>query len=341
MTSQNDMYAFASPISLTRASTKLNCVARFTCCERPPAKPVASTAAESNKTTIAESLAAQLRRDLPELFNTEGCPSHYDLFAEKVNFRDPLTSFEGVQPYRANIAFLRDSPVFERTKLDTFDVRVTSPKTVTTRWSMAMTVRVLPWRPRVKFTGESIYELNDDGKVIGHIDYWDSLSETANNSVVTKEAVADLVGQFTPQRHYQALGARPSFLLMRRMRDVEIRNYEDVTLVDDPTKMVAGGIAEVRRDGQFLGLSEADNTSLPVGIVATATLKPGASVEQCAKTIVEELRKSGIARPVESVSPLLVRYKKKNLWDSALFWQQPVQEVWVSVEQVDVDAGQF
>ena len=337
------MNAFASPISLTHTK-KVNSTARFICCQQQQqsTESIADvTAPKSNKKTIAESLAEQLRNDLPLLFTAKGCPSHYEMFSEKVVFRDPLTSFEGVQPYRMNVAFLRDSPVFERTSLDTFDVRVTSPNTVTTRWSMAMTVRLFPWRPRVKFTGESIYELNDDGKIIGHIDYWDSLSDTANKSVVTKEAVADLVNQFTPQRHFQSLGANPSFLLLLRMKDIEIRDYKTVKLVKNAASMVSGGIAEVRRNNQSIGLSNVSGSEEAVGLVATAVLEKGMKAEECAKAIIDEVQNSGVARVVENELPLVVRYRKNSFWDNACFWQPSIQEVWIPVEDVDIDAGKF
>jgi hypothetical protein len=39
-----------------------------------------------------------------------------------------------------------------------------------------VTVKVLPWQPRAKFTGISRYTLSEQGKVIKQEDFWDSVN---------------------------------------------------------------------------------------------------------------------------------------------------------------------
>ena len=45
-----------------------------------------------------------------------------------------------------------------------------------TRWTLKVTVKSLPWKPRAKFTGVSIYTLNSAYKIIQQEDYWDSIN---------------------------------------------------------------------------------------------------------------------------------------------------------------------
>ena len=79
----------------------------------------------------------------------------------------------------------------------------------------------LPWAPCVAFTGQSDYVVNlDNGNVIRHYDYWDSLQDSAFFSF---PAVADLVTQCRQHVGPRDLGG---FDLLRRTSDFEIRRFK-------------------------------------------------------------------------------------------------------------------
>lgn len=169
-----------------------------------------------------QAVADRLREELPTLFDKQSNPD-YSLYSDSVTFEDPLNKFRGVSRYAANIKFLNSSPVFSSAKLFLYDVRVIGPQqsTVRTRWALQM-VANLPWRPCVAFTGQSDYVVDKRGKVYKHIDYWDSLSDSAFFSL---PAVFDLLGQCKPGRISPLeLGG---FQLLRRTPLLQVRKFEN------------------------------------------------------------------------------------------------------------------
>lgn len=48
---------------------------------------------------------------------------------------------------------------------------------VRARWTLSAECPLLPWTPRVVFTGVSAYTLDAAGKVVKHVDHWDSCGE--------------------------------------------------------------------------------------------------------------------------------------------------------------------
>jgi len=149
-----------------------------------------SDAGESN----AQILAGELKSDLAQMFDLSYEPK-WDLYAEDVLFTDPLNKFTGIQKYKDNIKMLKDSPLFTAGKMDLHEVKVVDDTRVDTRWTLQMTFKPFPWRPRLLFTGTTKYIMNEDGLVVKHLDEWDSLS---NNQPVSFEAVLELVSQMLP-----------------------------------------------------------------------------------------------------------------------------------------------
>jgi hypothetical protein len=93
----------------------------------------------------------------------------YDLYAEDVYFQDPLNRFHGVERYRDMIRFIERW--FQQPNLELHGLEQTADQTFQTRWTLSW-ITPLPWHPRISIPGWTEYRLNDDGKIISHIDYW-------------------------------------------------------------------------------------------------------------------------------------------------------------------------
>lgn len=301
------MVAFAASTGLNLRGNKRTSVIK--CCE---ASPVAAEPSSSASKRVADALA----NDLPRLFtDPSGLPSHYALFSSDVEFKDPVTSFTGVSKYRQNINFLRNSPVFTATTMQTHDIQPRNDTKVTTRWTMSMTVRLFPWRPVLYFTGESDYIVDAaTGLVTKHIDRWDSLRDIDRNS----SAISDISSQFAPKHPL-------NFQLLRRSNVVEYRMYSNID------RTVASLTDQSR--------NTIDMKSTTIGKVVAIAMKPGDSVERTIATLREEVEKDGNVVPdIPQDTPFYVaKYRKSSPWENLLLWKQPVQEVWIPVDDINVN----
>ncbi len=114
---------------------------------------------------------------------------------------------------------------------------------IVTRWSLRMTVSILPWKPTARFTGISVYKVqvnkdndNDNNnnnnkdndndsfnlKIVNQVDYWDSINIVPNSSGEYKTvdvgiAINDFLNQLKPSG-FQAQSAAPElpYQLLRR-----------------------------------------------------------------------------------------------------------------------------
>lgn len=260
-------------------------------------RPSASIAPAPPKTeTPATRVAARLQRELPRIFDEDGCPQHYNLFASDVEFRDPLNSFRGAERYRANIRFLGSSILFGGASLVIHDTRIVSPSIIDTRWTLGMRVRALPWLPHARFTGTSRYVLDDEGRVVQHLDAWDSLPADANEASFSFAAVADFLGQV------RAKPRVPPYKLLRRTTTLEIREYDGVPVT--PVKAEGPAIAV---DGvEPIGTESWEQVAKSTRTVAVARLRNGVDVELQRKELAEAVRQAGFARVLDGGA--VVRY---------------------------------
>jgi hypothetical protein len=93
----------------------------------------------------------------------------YEIYAEDVYFQDPMNRFRGRDRYRQTINFIRTW--FKDVQLDMHQIDRRG-NTITTRWTLHWTTP-LPWKPRISIPGWSELEVNPDGAIASHIDYWD------------------------------------------------------------------------------------------------------------------------------------------------------------------------
>mmetsp|Transcript_23421 Transcript_23421/g.47735 ORF Transcript_23421/g.47735 Transcript_23421/m.47735 type:complete len:270 (-) Transcript_23421:21-830(-) len=124
--------------------------------------------------------------------------------------------------------------------MDLHDVQIIDPTTVFTRWTLAMTFKAFPWKPRLLFTGTTKYTISaESGLVTRHEDTWDSIDD---NQPVSMEAVLDLIGQMAPDLAGQGVkiikragvDAAPYSMLRRWSKGFEVRKYEGYTMAQTP-----------------------------------------------------------------------------------------------------------
>ena len=93
----------------------------------------------------------------------------YDLYAEDVFFQDPLNQFRGVEQYRRMIGFI--ATYFQDVVMEVHDLQQ-QQNHIHSRWTLRWTAP-FPWKPRMAISGRSELQVNSDGKICSHIDYWD------------------------------------------------------------------------------------------------------------------------------------------------------------------------
>lgn len=92
----------------------------------------------------------------------------YSIYAKDVYFQDPLNKFRGIKRYKQMIGFINSW--FINPKLDLHDIRQ-EDDAIETRWTLSWNTP-LPWKPRISISGWSELQLNPDGLIVSHIDYW-------------------------------------------------------------------------------------------------------------------------------------------------------------------------
>ena len=111
--------------------------------------------------TILESLQADYAR-----FPID---QSFHLYAEDVFFKDPMTSFKGIQKYQEMIGFIQK--YFVDAEMELHDINQEGEQ-IHTQWTLRW-IAPFPWKPKMEISGTSDLELNTDGLVCSHIDRWD------------------------------------------------------------------------------------------------------------------------------------------------------------------------
>jgi hypothetical protein len=93
----------------------------------------------------------------------------YRIYAEDVFFKDPVTKFRGIARYQQMIGLM--NTWFKSPKMDLHDIQQSGNR-IKTRWTLSWTTP-LPWQPRIAIDGRSELELNAEGLITAHLDYWD------------------------------------------------------------------------------------------------------------------------------------------------------------------------
>jgi len=187
--------------------------------------------------------------------------SHY---SPNVEFKDPLASYTGIDTYKKALTLLKDSQISNNVRFETHDVSIAAKGLVRARWTLSAECPLLPWKPRVVFTGVSIYTLNAAGKVIKHVDVWDSCDEGELPFIGGLRDI--LLGgaglwRAQPNPDYYL----PPSVTLYRGKEYELRRLEDYKTVemDYVTMPRSSKLAAVRALNEYWGGANADQCTLP------------------------------------------------------------------------------
>lgn len=169
--------------------------------------PIFSSSTDSKfiKTKLAStssSIPPELEKVLRKEYGSFFSPMSKQYYSNNVEFIDPLNTLTGIDKYQQNVDMLAGRTtlgnlLFKDATISLHDIEVLSRNKLQTRWTLQVTVKSLPWQPRPRFTGISVYTLNDNGIITKQEDYWDSinLSNGKYNKVSFAEALGDFFGQ--------------------------------------------------------------------------------------------------------------------------------------------------
>ncbi|VAI77864.1 unnamed protein product [Triticum turgidum subsp. durum] len=196
-----------------------------------PAAPAGENRDAGLTPAEAQRLVEFLKADLPHLFDNVGIDrSAYD---DRVRFRDPITRYDDIDGYLANISLLK---VIFRPDFYLHDAKQTGPYEITTRWTMVMKFSLLPWKPELVFTGLSIMGVNPQNlKFCSHVDIWDSIQ---NNEYFSLEGLVEVFKQL---RYYKTPDIEtPSYLVLKKTANYEVRKYPPFSVAEAKGEKLTG-----------------------------------------------------------------------------------------------------
>ena len=138
---------------------------------------------ESKDKEYYNELMKCLRREYTSFFS----PMEKRFYSQDVQFIDPLNEFQGINKYQNNVDLLAGrtrlgSFLFSDASIAMHSVKivnvddvingVTSSSSsgddmrIETRWTLQVTAKSLPWKPRARFTGISLYTLAKNGIIV-------------------------------------------------------------------------------------------------------------------------------------------------------------------------------
>jgi hypothetical protein len=212
------------------------------------ASAVATADIEKTKASAVK-LKKVLEREYISFFN----PMQTEYYAKDVSFDDPMTSLAGVDAYQNNVDMLSSRTFMGKFLFQDAGIALhsvtggeVSPdgsiSDITTRWTLGVTAKVLPWSPNARFSGISVYEVSQggsEGVLVNHqTDYWDSINiqEGGEYAKVDKgTAIKDFLNQLKPENAIAAeAGPELPYELLRRGKDYEVRRYPSYTAAKIP-----------------------------------------------------------------------------------------------------------
>jgi hypothetical protein len=190
--------------------------------------------------TLKSSMKA--RRLPPEFKNLESClkreynsffdPLERDYYDANVEFIDPLGRFIGINKYQDNVDFLAGrsglgSFLFKNSFIRIFSVEQLEDSRIMTRWALHFTFIALPWQPTARFSGVSLYTVNNDTKIIKQEDYWDSINLNGGKyeEKNRREGFKDFLSQLRQDTTAEMVAPELPYELLRRGKYYDVRKY--------------------------------------------------------------------------------------------------------------------
>ncbi|KAJ1637500.1 hypothetical protein T492DRAFT_951569 [Pavlovales sp. CCMP2436] len=226
--------AFGSPLASVAASSLVGRSAMRMALAPTDAVALAPTAFAGAKRALIDTL----KEEYASMFS----PMRKEFYVSDVAFRDPLIQISGLAKYQDNVDLLGGRNalgkfLFKDASIELHDVAECpdDPLRLTTRWTLQLCMKVLPWQPYARFTGVSQYTLNEQAQVLSQQDYWDSLN-LKDGSYATRSPLSALA-DFAAQLFVNAGPELLPYLLLRRADSYDVRRYAK----PPPQRVVAAG----------------------------------------------------------------------------------------------------
>jgi len=210
---------------------------------------------EEESTLLLSDQVQRLKKVLSREYITFFDPMQCEYYSNDVTFEDPMTSLAGVKNYQNNVDMLASRTLLGKFLFQDAGIVLhsveggdvdpndgTTISNITTRWTLRVTAKVIPWSPTARFTGISVYNVSpggSEGVVVDHqTDYWDSINiQTGGkyDKVDKSIAVKDFLEQLKPDNgNAAAAGVELPYQLLRRGKDYELRRYPAYTTATIP-----------------------------------------------------------------------------------------------------------
>ena len=152
--------------------------------------------------TKSSATVQDLEKILYKEYGSFFSPMFTQYYSNNVEFVDPLTSLVGVDKYQNNVDMLAGRTflgklLFKDASIVLHNVESIGKNQLQTRWTLQVTAKSFPWQPRARFTGISLYTLNDERIIVKQEDFWDSINliDGKYKQVSLPEALGDFIGQ--------------------------------------------------------------------------------------------------------------------------------------------------
>ena len=183
--------------------------------------------------------AAGLEKCLYREYASFFSPMEKEYYSQDVVFVDPLTSFTGIDKYKNNVDMLAGKTplgalLFKDASINLHNIERLSDGKVQTRWTLRVTAKLLPWQPTARFTGVSIYTLDDAGRVSRQEDYWDSINLVSGSykAVGFLDGLGDFLDQLKNDGGADMAAPELPYELLRRAKRYEVRRYPETTVAE-------------------------------------------------------------------------------------------------------------
>lgn len=188
---------------------------------------------KSSQDITTESPFRDIEKCLIKEYATFFTPMDKKYYSSDVIFEDPLNVFQGIDKYQNNVDLLSGktllgSILFEDASISLHNIEILDEETIQTRWTLKMTIKILPWKPRPQFTGISIYTIDKDLKQIRkQQDFWDSINlrKGKYEKVSFQDGLGDFLSQLKKDSGAQMAAPELPYELLRRSKRYEVRRY--------------------------------------------------------------------------------------------------------------------
>ena len=144
-------------------------------------KPFYATETNAVDVDVDEKLVADvlnLKKVLAREYTTFFNPMETKYYAEDVSFTDPMTSLSGVQSYQNNVDMLASRTAMGKILFSDAGIVLHNVKggeiqedgsigEIFTRWTLRLTAKILPWAPTARFSGISVYNVQQSSSDVG------------------------------------------------------------------------------------------------------------------------------------------------------------------------------